>query len=334
MVTVRRALVSVLLLSLAFCPINAFSKAKVLTPEELAPLVTRKGLFKRQSIHNVLQGIQIGNPSEFVVDLGGEESEAEHVTRKSETPVATPWPTEFTIAFTTKNGTALGLLAYDWGNKQQVIMHGPGSTYCLERDTEGSCYILENPVGSYGITPSECVLEGPGVGSVPPTWTVQGVFSDTEEVNGVLCNRFKYPPTMHEYLETVDGGVPCAFTFPDPSKTYVFSPVSLTLEIPNAEYFKLPDYCPTELTLKSWVASACRGRYPANSRLYIHFANATKTQAFSCFIDSWDSAFGSVTASKWFTFQKIIEVGSGIGEGHTGVACLWTVVWEEHGRCE
>lgn len=161
-------------------------------------------------------------------------------------PVATPWPWEFTINFTTNNGRATGFLAYDWANEQQLIVHGPGSTSCPTKD---SCSFLENSVGgTYSIVPSikQCVDIIPNVGSVPPDWTVQGVFAGVQESDGVLCYRFTYPPTMHEYLETVTGGIPCVFVFPIPSMTYEFLPSTFSLGSPNPDLFQLPEYCSAE----------------------------------------------------------------------------------------
>jgi hypothetical protein len=192
------------------------AEARVLTREELAPLLAKKVV-----IPNVAKA-----------------------------PQATPWPEEFTIAFSTDGGVASGVLAYDWGNKQQAIVHGEGSSHCVGRGSAGVCYILENSRGTFEVDPvsRRCELTNPGVGTVPPTWAVHGVFAGVEEVNGVQCNRFNYPPTMHAWLETVDGGLPCAFLFPNPSLTYYFDRSTLKLGKPALNMFSVPDYCPQDIT--------------------------------------------------------------------------------------
>ncbi|KAG0554483.1 hypothetical protein KC19_12G095100 [Ceratodon purpureus] len=164
-------------------------------------------------------------------------------------PEPTPWPEEFTIAFTTDDGTASGELFYDWGNKQQVILHGEGSSHCKARGSTGACYILENSGGTFEVDPvaRKCEITSEW-GTVPPTWVVPGVFGGVEDVNGVKCNRFNYPPSPHTWLETVDGGEFCAFGFPAPSFTYIFSPSSLKLEKPASKIFTIPDYCPKDTT--------------------------------------------------------------------------------------
>lgn len=85
-------------------------EARVLTREEVAPLLAKK-----------------------VVMLN-----------VAKTPQATPWPEEFRIAFTTDDGVASGVLAYNWGNKQEAIVHGEGSLHCIRRGSSGVCYILKN----------------------------------------------------------------------------------------------------------------------------------------------------------------------------------------------
>lgn len=161
-------------------------------------------------------------------------------------PTAHPWPEEFTIKFTTDDGKASGVLMYDWGNKQQAIVHGPGSSHCLSRGSHGLCYILENEQGTFEVSPSErkCELTFSDVGSVPPTWVSHGVFVGVEDVKGVKCNRFNYPPTMHAWLETVEEGLPCAFVFPNPSLTYYFDAGSMKIGQPAMHLFRVPEYCP------------------------------------------------------------------------------------------
>lgn len=161
------------------------------------------------------------------------------------TPQATTWPEEFTIAFATDDGTASGLLYYDWGNKQQVILHGQGASHCRARGSAGACYILENSKGTFEVDPVARKCERTSQwGSVPPTWVAPGVFAGVVEVNGVKCYRFDYPPSMHSWLETVEGGLPCAFLFPVPSLTYIFAPSTLKLEKPASDIFNVPEYCP------------------------------------------------------------------------------------------
>ncbi|KAG0621898.1 hypothetical protein M758_3G057000 [Ceratodon purpureus] len=182
MVEVRGlALVAVVVCVVGWSLVPVCAEARVLSREELAPLLGKK-----------------------VVIAGS-----------GKTPEATPWAEEFTIGFTTDGGAATGVLAYDWGGRQQAIVHGEGSSHCVGRGSAGVCYILENAQGTYEVDAVRrtCELTNAGVGTVPPTWVVQGVFAGVEVVNGVKCNRFNYPPTMHAWLETVDGGLPCAFVF-------------------------------------------------------------------------------------------------------------------------
>ena len=167
----------------------------------------------------------------------------------SKPPQATPWPEEFTMAFTTDDGAASGLLYYDWGNKQQVIVHGQGASHCRMRGSAGACYIVENSRGTFEVDPVARTCEITSKwGSVPPTWVVPGVFVGTVDVNGVQCTRFDYPPSMHSWLETVDDHLPCAFLFPTPSFNYIFSPSTLHLGKPPSDIFTIPDYCPKEIT--------------------------------------------------------------------------------------
>jgi hypothetical protein len=161
-------------------------------------------------------------------------------------PQATPWPEEFTIKFTTDNGMAPGVLIYDWANRQQAIVHGQGASHCKARGSnKGFCYILENPIGTFEIDPvaQECELTNPGIGTVPPTWVTRGVFVGVEEVKGAMCNRFDYPPSMHSWLERVDGGLPCAFLFSNQNLSYFFDVGSLKLGQPSLSTFRIPEYC-------------------------------------------------------------------------------------------
>lgn len=202
-------------ISIACSLVPTSAEARILTREDLAPLLAKKVI----------------------------------IPTAAKTPQATPWPEEFTVSFTTDDGAASGVLAYDWGNKQQAIVHGKGSSHCVARGSTGVCYILENPKGTYEVdsVSRKCELTNPGVGTVPPTWVVQGVFAGVEVVNGVQCNRFNYPPTMHAWLETVDGGLPCAFLFPNPLLTYYFDPSTLKLGKPALNLFRVPEYCPEEV---------------------------------------------------------------------------------------
>lgn len=187
---------------------------RVLSREELAPLLAKKVVIPNQ--------------------------------HKPETPKATPWPWEFSISFTTDNDSATGVLLYDWGNRQQVIIHGETASHCVSRGTPGPCYILENGRGTFEVDPLDrkCELTFPDVGSVPPTWVSHGVFVGVEDVKGVKCNRFGFPPTMHAWLETVEGGLPCAFVFPNPNFTYYFDAGTLKLGQPVTNMFRVPEYCP------------------------------------------------------------------------------------------
>ncbi|KAJ7550594.1 hypothetical protein O6H91_07G108300 [Diphasiastrum complanatum] len=175
--------------------------------------------------------------------------EAQPINNKIEASaelIANPWPQEFAINFTTKNGSAWGWLAYDWSSKQQLIAHGPGSTECETYEVQDTCLLLFDPQGTYAILPTvkRCWLDIAGVGSVPPEWTTTGVYVDTRIVEGVgLCRAFAFPPTPHLYLETVPGGLPCGFVFPVPSMSYVFLPSTLVVGNPGSQYFDLPDYC-------------------------------------------------------------------------------------------
>ena len=220
-----RGLVLVLCVVVSVLVAVSAEEARVLTREEVAPLLAKKVVI----------------PSR----------------QEAKTPQATPWPEEFTIAFTTDDGAAPGVLAYDWGNKQQVIVHDQGASHCVGRGSTRDCYILENPTGTFEVDPvsRKCELTNPGVGTVPPSWVVQGVFAGVEEVNGVKCNRFNYPPTMHAWLETVDGGLPCAFIFPVSSYNYYFDPSTLELGKPSLNMFRVPDYCAQDTHQEVWETS-------------------------------------------------------------------------------
>lgn len=213
--TMVYAMRNLVLLLCCFVPfVSVSTAARVLSREELAPLLAKKLVIPNRKYEMI--------------------------------PKATPWPEEFTIEFTTDDGAASGVLVYDWGNKQQAIIHGQGASHCRARGKKGMCYILENPKGTFEVDPvaRKCELTNPDVGSVPPTWVSHGVFVGVEEVKGVMCNRFNYPPTMHAWLETVDGGLPCAFLFPNPSLTYYFDPSTLKLGQPTLNTFRIPEYCP------------------------------------------------------------------------------------------
>ncbi|CAM6096410.1 unnamed protein product [Calypogeia fissa] len=163
-----------------------------------------------------------------------------------ETPVATPWPEEFTVGFTTKSGTATGFLAYDWTLKRQAVYHGPGSSYCSAFGTDDVCIMFEIPAGTYLYIPSseKCFMTNEGVGSLPPEWTTNSVFVGVENVPGVgLCKGFAFPPTEHVWYETVVDSLPCLFVFPDPTMSYYFLPETFVVGAPDEKYFDFPDYC-------------------------------------------------------------------------------------------
>ena len=200
---------------LVVCTLLAVAHARVLTRGELAPLLAKKVV----------------------------------IPNAAKAPQPTPWPEEFTIAFTTDDGAAAGELYYDWGNKRQVMLHGQGSSHCKMRGSAGVCYILENARGTFEVDPvaRKCEVTSQW-GSVPPTWVASGVFAGVVEVNGLKCNKFDYPPSLHSWLETVDGGEFCAFSFPFPSLNYIFAPATLKLEKPASSIFTVPEYCPQDHT--------------------------------------------------------------------------------------
>lgn len=174
------------------------------------------------------------------VEVSGTDGEVRQTQR-----TAHPWPEEFTIKFTTKGGLVEGFLAYDWANKRQLIWHGTNSTYCEGFGVpDAPCSILFNGTGIFVTLPSlkQSWLETPGVGTVPPDFTVQSVYQGLEFVQGVgPCFAFGFPPTDHAYWETLDGR-PCVFVFPVPDMTYYFLPDTEEIGVPDEEFFALPPY--------------------------------------------------------------------------------------------
>lgn len=178
--------------------------------------------------------------------ISGETASSSSV---GETPVANPWPDQFTVSFTTKSGSATGLIAYDWTLKRQAVYHGPGSTYCAAYGTDDDCVMFEIPSGTYVYIPSleQCFMSVPDVGSLPPEWTTNSVYVGVEEVAGVgLCKGFAFPPTEHVWYETVVGSLPCLFVFPDSSMSYYFLPETYVVGAVDEKLFDFPDYCFSE----------------------------------------------------------------------------------------